>query len=53
MLNAGAAIYAAGRAATLADGVQAAEAAVDRGDAAAALDAVAARTQALAEGAVA
>lgn len=53
VLNAGAAIYAAGRAATLADGVRAAEAAVDRGDAAAALDAVAARTQALAEGAVA
>jgi anthranilate phosphoribosyltransferase len=53
VLNAGAAIYAAGRAAGLPAGVRAAEAAVDSGAAAAALDAVVARTGALAAGALA
>lgn len=48
VLNAGAAIYAAGRAGTLAEGVRAAEGAIDSGAAAGRLEAVAARTQALA-----
>ncbi len=48
VLNAGAAIYAAGRAGTLAEGVRAAEGAIDSGAAAGALAAVAARTHALA-----
>jgi anthranilate phosphoribosyltransferase len=48
VLNAGAAIYVAGRAGTLEAGVREAEAAVDDGRAAAALDALAALTQELA-----
>jgi anthranilate phosphoribosyltransferase len=47
-LNAGAAIYVAGRADTLADGVRVAESALDSGDAAAALERLAALTQELA-----
>jgi anthranilate phosphoribosyltransferase len=49
VLNAGAAIYAAGRVDSLHDGVRAAEEAVDDGRAAAALDALVALTQELAE----
>ena len=48
VLNAGAAIYAAGRADTLAAGVQAAQAAIDDGAAARTLDALVARTAQLA-----
>ena len=48
VLNAGAAIYAAGGADTLADGVRAAEQAIDDGAAAAALERFIARTQELA-----
>jgi anthranilate phosphoribosyltransferase len=48
VLNAGAAIYAGGASETLADGVRAAEAAVDDGAAAAALERFVARTQELA-----
>ncbi len=48
VLNAGAAIYAGGAADTLADGVRAAERAIDEGAAAAALDRFLARTQELA-----
>jgi anthranilate phosphoribosyltransferase len=47
-LNAGAAIYAGGRAESLTDGVRAAEQAIDDGAAAAALDRFVARTQELA-----
>jgi len=49
VLNAGAAIYAAGGAASLEGGVRAAERALDAGDAARLLDALARRTQELAE----
>jgi anthranilate phosphoribosyltransferase len=49
VLNAGAAIYAAGRADTLKEGVREAEAALDDGRAAAALDTLVALTQELAE----
>jgi anthranilate phosphoribosyltransferase len=52
VLNAGAAIYAAGRADDLAAGVQAAQAAIDDGAATRTLDALVARTQELAEVAV-
>jgi anthranilate phosphoribosyltransferase len=48
VLNAGAAIYVAGRADTLADGVRAAEAAIDDGRAAATLDRLVEMTQRLA-----
>jgi anthranilate phosphoribosyltransferase len=48
VLNAGAAIYASGRAATLDDGVRAAEAAIDEGAAGAALERFVARTAELA-----
>ena len=48
MLNAGAAIFVAGRSDTLEDGVRAAEAAVDSGAAAKALDALIALTEELA-----
>jgi anthranilate phosphoribosyltransferase len=48
LLNAGAAIYAGGAAATLEDGVRAAEAAVDDGAAQAALERFVARTRELA-----
>ncbi len=48
VLNAGAAIYAAGRAADLASGVQAAQAAIDDGAASSTLDALVQRTQELA-----
>ena len=50
VLNAGAAIYAAGRAADLVAGVAAAQAAIDDGAATRTLDALVARTQELAEG---
>jgi anthranilate phosphoribosyltransferase len=50
VLNAGAAIYAAGRADDLAAGVQAAQAAIDDGSATRTLDALIARTRALAAG---
>jgi anthranilate phosphoribosyltransferase len=50
VLNAGAAIYAAGRADDLADGVQAAQAAIDDGAATRTLDALVARTQELSQG---
>jgi anthranilate phosphoribosyltransferase len=49
VLNAGAAIYAAGRAGSLADGIDAACAALDDGAAARTLEALAARTHELAE----
>jgi anthranilate phosphoribosyltransferase len=49
VLNAGAAIYAAGRADDLAAGVRAAEAAIDDGGATRTLDALVARTSELAE----
>jgi len=49
VLNAGAAIYAAGRADDLADGVQAAQAAIDDGSATKTLDALIARTDTLAD----
>jgi anthranilate phosphoribosyltransferase len=48
VLNAGAAIYVTGRAATLEAGVRAAEATIDAGDAEKALDRFVARTQDLA-----
>jgi anthranilate phosphoribosyltransferase len=48
VLNAGAAIYVAGRADTLAGGVRAAQRAIDRGDAAAALERFVQRTRELA-----
>ena len=48
MLNAGAAIFVAGRSDTLEDGVRAAEAAVDSGAAAKGLDALIALTEELA-----
>jgi anthranilate phosphoribosyltransferase len=48
VLNAGAAIYAAGRVDDLADGVAAAQAAIDDGSVSRTLDALVARTQALA-----
>jgi anthranilate phosphoribosyltransferase len=50
VLNAGAAIYAAGRAPTIADGVDLAQRAIDSGDAAAALERFVAETVRLAEG---
>ncbi len=50
VLNAGAAIYAAGRASTIADGVDLAQRAIDSGDAAAALQRFVAETVRLAEG---
>jgi anthranilate phosphoribosyltransferase len=50
VLNAGAAVYAAGRAETIADGVALAQRAIDAGDAAAALDRFVAETVRLAEG---
>jgi anthranilate phosphoribosyltransferase len=50
VLNAGAAIYAAGRATTIADGVDLAQRAIDSGDAAAALQRFVAETVRLAEG---
>jgi anthranilate phosphoribosyltransferase len=53
VLNAGAAIYAAGRAATIADGVELAQRAIDSGAAAAALERFVAETVRLAEGAAA
>jgi anthranilate phosphoribosyltransferase len=49
VLNAGAAIYAAGRVDDLADGVEAAQAAIDDGSATKTLEALIARTQQLAE----
>jgi anthranilate phosphoribosyltransferase len=48
VLNAGAAVYASGRAATVEEGVRAAEAAIDRGAAAAVLERYVAMTQELA-----
>jgi anthranilate phosphoribosyltransferase len=48
VLNAGAAVYVAGRAGTIEEGVRAAEAAVDDGRAAAALERLAALTRELA-----
>ena len=51
VLNAGSAIYAAGRADDIAAGVAAAEAAIDGGAAMRTLDALVARTRQLAEGA--
>jgi anthranilate phosphoribosyltransferase len=50
VLNAGAAIYAAGRAETIADGVALAQRAIDSGDASAALERFVAETVRLAEG---
>jgi anthranilate phosphoribosyltransferase len=50
LLNAGAAIYVSGRAGTLQEGVRAAVAAIDSGDAARALDRFIARTRELAAG---
>jgi anthranilate phosphoribosyltransferase len=50
VLNAGAAIYAAGRASTIADGVDLAQRAIDSGNAAAALQRFVAETVRLAEG---